>query len=178
MSERITEGRAFVFGDDIDTDQLAPGQYMAAPLETLAAHCLEAVDPAFASSVGPGDVVVAGKNFGMGSSREQAAQALKALGIAGVVALSFGGIFHRNAINVGLPVFTAQVRDQIAAGDKVALDVAGARLVNATRQTTIDLDPLPPFLLELIEDGGLVPHLEKRFAKSKTDDSSQKEFRS
>lgn len=178
MSEGITEGRAFVFGDDIDTDQLAPGQYMAAPLEILAAHCLEAVDPAFAGSVGQGDVIVAGKNFGMGSSREQAAQALKALGIAGVVAPSFGGIFHRNAINVGLPVFTALIGDEVAAGDRVALDVSGARLVNVTRQTAIALDPLPPFLLELIDDGGLVPHLEKRFAKLKTDESTQKEFRS
>jgi 3-isopropylmalate/(R)-2-methylmalate dehydratase small subunit len=174
----MIEGRAFVFGDDIDTDQLAPGQYMTAPIETLAAHCLEAVDPSFASSVGPGDVLVAGRNFGMGSSREQAAQALKALGVAGIVACSFAGIFHRNAINVGLPVLSADVGDEVVAGDRMALDVAGARLVNMTRQTTIALDPLPPFLLELINDGGLVPHLEKRFAKLKTDDSTQKESRS
>jgi len=163
-----TTGRAFVFGDDIDTDQLAPGQYMTAPIETLAAHCLEAVDPAFASSVGPGDVIVAGRNFGMGSSREQAAQALKALGVAGIVATSFAGIFHRNAINVGLPVFAADVGDRVAAGDRVALDVDGARLVNETRQIAVELEPLPPFLLELIRDGGLVPHLEKRFARTNT----------
>jgi 3-isopropylmalate/(R)-2-methylmalate dehydratase small subunit len=164
----MSEGRAFVFGDDIDTDQLAPGQYMAAPLETLAAHCLEAIDPLFASTVGPGDVIVAGKNFGMGSSREQAAQALKALGVAGIVARSFAGIFHRNAINVGLPVFAADVGDKIVAGDRVMLDVAGASLVNETRQSAIALEPLPPFLLELINDGGLVPHLEKRFARTDT----------
>ena len=173
----MTTGRAFVYGDDIDTDQLAPGQYMAAPIETLAAHCLEAVDPAFASTVGPGDVIVAGRNFGMGSSREQAAQALKALGVAGVVARSFAGIFHRNAINVGLPVFTADVGDRIAAGDAVTLDVAGARLVNETGGITIDLDPLPAFLLELINDGGLVPHLEKRFAKTRANTRAQKESR-
>mgnify|MGYP000141506898 FL=1 len=163
-----TTGRAFVYGDDIDTDQLAPGQYMTAPIETLAAHCLEAVDPAFASSVGPGDVIVAGRNFGMGSSREQAAQALKALGVAGIVATSFAGIFHRNAINVGLPVFAADVGDRVAAGGRVALDVDGARLVNETRQIAVELEPLPPFLLELIRDGGLVPHLEKRFARTNT----------
>ncbi|MCT8973664.1 3-isopropylmalate dehydratase [Microbaculum marinisediminis] len=173
----MTTGRAFVYGDDIDTDQLAPGQYMAAPIETLAAHCLEAVDPAFASTVGPGDVIVAGRNFGMGSSREQAAQALKALGVAGIVARSFAGIFHRNAINVGLPVFTADVGGPIAAGDAVKLDVAGACLVNETRGGTIDLDPLPAFLLELINDGGLVPHLEKRFAKTRADARVQKESR-
>ncbi len=179
MTWDMSEGRAFVFGDDIDTDQLAPGQYMAAPLETLAAHCLEAIDPSFASTVGPGDVIVAGKNFGMGSSREQAAQALRALGVAGIVARSFAGIFHRNAINVGLPVFAADAIDRVAAGDRVMLDVAGASLVNETRQSVIALEPLPPFLLELIDDGGLIPHLEKRFARtsSSSDTDSKKEAR-
>jgi len=173
----MTSGRAFVFGDDIDTDQLAPGQYMAKPIEELAAHCLEAVDPAFASSVASGDVLVAGKNFGMGSSREQAAIALRTLGLAGIVARSFAGIFYRNAINIGLPVFIADVGERVAAGDRVALDVKAARLVNETQGLTIDLEPLPPFLLQLIDDGGLVPHLEKRFAKAADTTSTEKESR-
>jgi 3-isopropylmalate/(R)-2-methylmalate dehydratase small subunit len=158
-------GKAFVFGDDIDTDLLAPGRFMTGPIETLAAHCLVDLDAGFAKSVEPGDVVVAGKNFGMGSSREQAPQALKHLGIAGVVARSFGGIFYRNAINLGLPVFSAHGLDVVNSGDPVDLDVEGARLVHGGG--VIELDPLPDFLLELILDGGLVPHLEKRFGTEK-----------
>jgi 3-isopropylmalate/(R)-2-methylmalate dehydratase small subunit len=100
-------GRVFLLGDDVDTDQLAPGQYMKGGLDMLAAHCLESARPDFAGSVKPGDVIVAGKNFGMGSSREQAAEALKHLGLAGVVAKSFAGIFYRNALNLGLPVLVA-----------------------------------------------------------------------
>ena len=95
-------GRAWRFGDDIDTDVLAPGIYMKKPIAELAQHCLEVVDPRFAKEVRPGDIVVAGRNFGMGSSREQAAQALIALGVAAVLAKSFAGIFYRNALNQGL----------------------------------------------------------------------------
>jgi 3-isopropylmalate/(R)-2-methylmalate dehydratase small subunit len=157
--------RAFVFGNDIDTDALAPGQYMGGGIEALAAHCLEAVDPDFASSVQPGDIVVAGKNFGMGSSREQAAQALRHLGVGAVVARSFAGIFYRNAINLGLPVFvSAADTSMLRPGDPVEIDIDGAALV--TQNGRIAFEPLPDFLLDMIADGGLVPHLEKRFAAS------------
>lgn len=157
-------GKVFRFGDNIDTDVLAPGQYMAAPLDVLASHCLEVVAPDFAGSASPGDIILAGRNFGMGSSREQAAQALKHLGIAGIVARSFGGIFYRNAINLGLPVFVHD--DMIAAGpgDEMVLDIDAARLTHPETGLVTPLEPLPGFLLELIRDGGLVPHLEKRFA--------------
>jgi 3-isopropylmalate/(R)-2-methylmalate dehydratase small subunit len=156
-------GKAFVLGDDVDTDALAPGRFMKAPINVLAAHCLCDIDPDFASAVRPGDVLVAGRNFGMGSSREQAAEALKYLGLAGVVARSFSGLFYRNAVNLGLPVFTATDLDlgRIKPGDSVELDWAAARLRHAGAD--IALDPLPDFLLQLIEDSGLVPHLEKRF---------------
>jgi 3-isopropylmalate/(R)-2-methylmalate dehydratase small subunit len=157
----MQSGKAFVYGDDVDTDALAPGRFMAGPIETLAAHCLVDLDPDFAASVRPGDIIVAGRNFGMGSSREQAAQALRHLGLAGIVALSFGGIFYRNAINLGLPVFIADGLAGIQPGDPVSLDVAGAVLAHKDHE--IRLDPLPDFLLQLIQDGGLVPHLEKRF---------------
>ena len=96
--------QAWVFGDNIDTDVLAPGRYMSGSIETLAAHCLEAVNPNFAPNAKQGDVVIAGRNFGVGSSREQAAECLTKLGIKAVVAQSFAGIFYRNAINLGLPV--------------------------------------------------------------------------
>ena len=158
--------RLWRFGDDIDTDVLAPGRYMAAPISELASHCLEAVDPEFAGSVEPGDVIVAGTNFGMGSSREQAAQALKELGLAAVIARSFAGIFYRNAINLGLPVFTADLT-HLPAGTPVAMDVAGASLTRTNTGERFELDPLPDFLLKLLNDGGLVPHLEKRFAAEK-----------
>ena len=160
-------GRAFVFGDDIDTDVLAPGRYMKVSIEELAKHCLEAVDPGFASNVRPGDVVVAGRNFGMGSSREQAAQALKVLGVAAVVAQSFGGIFYRNALNLGLPVVVCSQTNAINAGDRLGVDLAGGKVVNETSGRKLPSEPLPQFLLNMLEDGGLVPHLEKRFARLK-----------
>jgi 3-isopropylmalate/(R)-2-methylmalate dehydratase small subunit len=160
-------GRAFVFGDDIDTDVLAPGRYMKGSIEELAKHCLEAIDPGFASNVRPDDIVVAGRNFGMGSSREQAAQALKVLGVAAVVAKSFGGIFYRNALNLGLPVVVCAETDAIEAGDRLSVDLAGGAVVNQTSGRALPSEPLPQFLRDMLSDGGLVPHLEKRFARQK-----------
>jgi 3-isopropylmalate/(R)-2-methylmalate dehydratase small subunit len=160
-------GRAFVFGDDIDTDALAPGRYMKGSIEELAQHCLEAIAPGFAKDVRPGDVVVAGRNFGMGSSREQAAQALKVLGVAAVIAKSFGGIFYRNALNLGLPVVVCAEADSIRAGDRLSFDLAGGAVVNETSGRTLPSEPLPQFLRDMLADGGLVPHLERRFARQK-----------
>ncbi|HVV93354.1 MAG TPA: 3-isopropylmalate dehydratase small subunit [Hyphomicrobiales bacterium] len=157
-------GRAFVFGDAIDTDVLAPGIYMKEPIAVLAQHCLEAVDPSFATGVRPGDVVVAGKSFGIGSSREQAAQALKELGVATVLAQSFGTIFYRNALNLGLPVLVCADTARIRAGDRVSVDAASGLVRNETTGEELRAQPLPDFLLAMIADGGLVPHLEKRFA--------------
>jgi 3-isopropylmalate/(R)-2-methylmalate dehydratase small subunit len=159
----MSAGRAFVFGDDIDTDALAPGSYMKSPIEVIAAHCLEAVDPSFAARIKPGDVVVAGKGFGSGSSREQAAEALKHLGAACVVAKSFGGIFYRNALNLGLPVIVCADADRIRDGDMVEVDARAGVIVNETTGERLKAQPLPDFLLAMIADGGLVPHLEKRF---------------
>ena len=158
-------GRAFVFGDNIDTDVLAPGRYMKASVEELARHCMEAIAPDFANTVQAGDVVVAGRNFGMGSSREQAAQALKILGVSAVVANSFGGIFLRNALNLGLPVMVCPATDEIRQDDRVAVDLVGGRVINETTAATLPGEPLPGFLLEMLADGGLVPLLEKRLAK-------------
>lgn len=159
----MSSGKAFVFGDDIDTDMLAPGQYMTAPIDVLASHCLEAIAPEFASQVKPGDVIFAGENFGIGSSREQAAQALKHLGITAIVARSFGGIFYRNAINLGLAVFEATDELDILPGEPVSLDTALAVVTFDKRQKTLQLKPLPGFLLDIVESGGLVAQLEKRF---------------
>lgn len=164
-------GRAFVFGDDVDTDQIAPGNYMAGSIEALAGHALETLRPDFAQSVKPGDLVVAGRNFGMGSSREQAAEALKFLGVAGVVARSFAGIFYRNAINLGLPVLIADNLSAIVDGDAANLDVAGARVCLTDKGIDIALEPLPDDLKAMLSDGGLVPHLKKRFAAERKEHS-------
>lgn len=157
-------GRVFLFGDDIDTDQLAPGAYMKGSIEALASHCLETARPDFAASVQPGDIVVAGRNFGMGSSREQAAEALKHLGVAGVVARSFAGIFYRNAINLGLPVLVGADLETVADGDRAALDLDKSELRIVDRNLSVRLEPLPDNLRHMLRDGGLVPHLKKRFA--------------
>lgn len=156
-----------MFGDNIDTDVLAPGRYMKGSIEELAKHCLEAVAPAFAGDVRPGDVVVAGRNFGMGSSREQAAQALKVLGVSAVVAKSFGGIFYRNALNFGLPVVVCAETASINESDKVRIDLALGTVTNETSGRILPSEPLPAFLREMLADGGLVPHLEKKFANQK-----------
>jgi 3-isopropylmalate/(R)-2-methylmalate dehydratase small subunit len=160
-------GRAFVFGDGINTDVLAPGVYMKAPIEELARHCLEAVDPAFASTVRPGDIVVGGRSFGAGSSREQAAQALKHLGVTAVLAKSFGGIFYRNALNLGLVVLVCADVDRITDGDDVSVDPRTGVITNRTRAETYVAEPLPEFLMEMIEAGGLVPHLETKLARQR-----------
>lgn len=157
-------GRAWVFGDDVDTDQLAPGAYMKGGLDELAGHCLEQLDPAFAREVRPGDIVVAGRNFGVGSSREQAAQALRHLGVAAVLARSFAGIFYRNAINLGLPVLVCPETARIAAGSRLEVDPASGTVRDHTAGATLACRPLPAFLLAMLADGGLVPHLEKKLA--------------
>jgi len=159
MSE---SGRAWVYGDDVDTDLLAPGAYMRRPIGELARHCLEAVDPAFARQVAPGDIVVGGWNFGMGSSREQAAQALRELGVRAVVARSFAGIFYRNALNLGLLALVSPDIERILPGDVLTLDPAAGRIENTTRGEVLACEAIPDHLLEMVQAGGLVPHLERR----------------
>ncbi|MEQ7156258.1 3-isopropylmalate dehydratase [Brevundimonas aurifodinae] len=160
-------GRAFVFGDQIDTDLLAPGHRMKLEPDALAAHCLEAVDPTFASAVRPGDFVVAGLNFGLGSSREQAAVSLKRLGVRAVIARSFARIFWRNAINLGLPAVTLAEADQITAGDRLSLDLEAGRLTNETQGRSYAFAPFPDHLTAMMRDGGLIAHL-KRSAQPET----------
>lgn len=161
--------RAFVFGDGIDTDVLAPGQFMRGGIEALAANCLEAIRPGFSTAVAPGDILVAGKNFGVGSSREQAAQALAHLGVAAVIAPSFAGIFYRNAINVGLPVLVCEDVGAVNDGDHVELasDFSSFKLTERPAPNVIMLQPLPPNIRQMLADGGLVPHLQKRFDRER-----------
>ena len=152
------KARIWRFGDGIDTDAMAPGQYMKLPIQELARHCMEGVRPEFATGVRPGDVVVAGANFGIGSSREQAPQALATLGVAGVVAASFAGLFYRNAINLGLPVLVCRDVEPLEDGAAVSLDATAATLTLGNG-ATVRLEPMPRFLLDIVEAGGLIPHL-------------------
>jgi 3-isopropylmalate/(R)-2-methylmalate dehydratase small subunit len=158
-------GKAWIFGDNIDTDVLAPGLYMKGPLAKLAQHCLEAVDPNFAANVQQGDVIVAGSNFGIGSSREQAVEVLKLLGVRTLIAKSFAGIFFRNTLNFGIIALACKEAGKISPGDRIAADPAKGTITNHTTGETYICDPLPEQLLEMVTDGGLVEHLEKKLAK-------------
>jgi 3-isopropylmalate/(R)-2-methylmalate dehydratase small subunit len=155
-------GRAWVFGDKIDTDVLAPGALMKLTPGELAKHCLEAVEPRFAKEVRPGDVVVAGASFGIGSSREQAAVSLKLLGVQAVLAKSFARIFYRNAYNLGLPAVFFPHADDIAAGDQIAIDLAGGVVSNLTTDRVYAIAPAPAHLRAIVEAGGIVGYLRQR----------------
>jgi 3-isopropylmalate/(R)-2-methylmalate dehydratase small subunit len=154
-----------LFGDDLNTEALAPGRYMKFGIEEIAKHCLESVDPLFAAQVHAGDVVVGGKNFGAGSSREQAAAVLAHLGVAAVVAPSFAGLFYRNAFNLGLPLLVCAEARTILPGDFLEVDVEAGRIENLTQRARHACEPVPAHLLALIRDGGLLGHLEKRLRK-------------
>ena len=156
--------RAWVLGDDVDTDVIAPGRYMKFGIEEIAKHCLESLLPSFASSVRKGDFIIAGTNFGAGSSREQAPAALKHLGIAALVAPSFAGLFYRNALNLGLPAVVCADARRVQDGEKLTLDFETASLRRENGET-ISFEPIPPHLLQMVRDGGLLAHLEKRLKK-------------
>ena len=162
MTQAAAPGRAFVFGDNIDTDVLAPGLYMKKPIQELAKHCLEAVDPAFATTVRPGDIVVGGENFGLGSSREQAAEALRHLGVTILLAKSFAGLFFRNCINLGVAPIECAETGRLKSGDLLAVDPITGMIENRTQNETYKGVPIPAHLVEMVRDGGVIPHLEKR----------------
>jgi len=155
-------GRAWVYGDDINTDLLAPAAHLKGSMEILARHCLEDLDKDFASSVHEGDVFVAGNNLGIGSSREQAPQALQILGIRALLAKSYGRIFYRNALNLGLTTLVCPHSDRIHMGDELRVDAAAGKVHNLTTGETLTCEPLPGHLLEMMSDGGLIPHLKKK----------------
>jgi 3-isopropylmalate/(R)-2-methylmalate dehydratase small subunit len=156
------EGRVWKYGDDINTDVIFPGKYTytISDPEELAKHALEDLDPDFASKVQKGDIVVAGKNFGCGSSREQAATSLKYAGVSAVIAKSFARIFFRNAINAGLPVIIcAEAVDEIEDGSTISIDFSAGKIT--VGEKAFGFPPLPPEILGILEDGGLIPHTKK-----------------
>lgn len=154
--------RAWVLGDDVDTDVIAPGRYMKFGIEEIAGHCLESVSPGFSSSVRTGDFVVAGRNFGAGSSREQAPAALKHLGVAALIAESFAGLFYRNALNLGLPAVVCADARRIRDGERLEIDFTRSTIANRSTGEQLAFEPIPAHLLAMVRDGGLLPHLEKR----------------
>ena len=161
-ASRATGARVWRLGADVDTDALAPGHAMKQGIEVIARHCLESVRPEFAGAVRPGDVVVAGPNFGIGSSREQAASVLVHLGVAVVIAPSFGGLYFRNAFNVGLLLLTCDRADEIAEGERIGFDARAGRVVRAGGEA-LACDLIPAFLLDMVEAGGLLAQLQQRF---------------
>jgi 3-isopropylmalate/(R)-2-methylmalate dehydratase small subunit len=153
-------GTAWVFGDNIDTDQLAPGGTLKSGIDVVASQCLGQVNSKFASGVRPGDYVVGGSNFGIGSSREQAAHALCHLGVAAVIAKSFGGIFYRNAFNFGLMALVCPDASAITHGERLAIDPEKGTVHNLTRNETYSCEAVPSHLVDIVRAGGLVPYLE------------------
>ena len=163
------EGTVFRYGRDVDTDVIIPARYLNSSDQAhLAAHAMEDIDPAFATTVRPGDVIVAEENFGCGSSREHAPVAIKAAGVACVIAKSFARIFYRNSINVGLPILECPAAvDAICAGDTVSVDTERGTITNNRTGETFTAEPFPPFIAEIIEAGGLVERTRAKLAAAK-----------
>jgi len=153
-------------GADVDTDQLAPGAYMKLGIHDIAKHCLEGVRPEFAGQVKAGDVLAAGPNFGIGSSREQAADALVKLGVRAVIAPSYGGLYFRNAFNLGLLLLTCKEAESLEEGEQISLDLNQWAVVRANGQR-LDCDPIPDFLVAMVEAGGLLPQLKLRLQQQR-----------
>ncbi len=159
------EGKVWKFGDHIDTDLIIAARYLntSEPSE-LARHVMEDADPEFVSKMSPGDIIVAGVNFGSGSSREHAPIALKAAGVAAVIAPTFARIFYRNAFNMGLPIFELPEAKEINEGDVVRIDMANGEIINKTRGKSYKFTPIPEFMQELVDAGGLIEYAKKEIA--------------
>lgn len=164
-------GTVWKYGDNVDTDAIIPARYLNMSMaEELAQHCMEDIDPGFAGAVKPGDIIVAGENFGCGSSREHAPLAIKGAGVSCVVAKSFARIFYRNAVNIGLPIL--ECPDAVAdaeKGDVLTVDVEAGLVTNTRTGKTMPVSPFPPFLMRIIAAGGLVPYTRERLGSRKAE---------
>jgi 3-isopropylmalate/(R)-2-methylmalate dehydratase small subunit len=161
------QGKVWLFGDDIDTDLIIPARYLntSDPRE-LAAHCMEDADPSFAHKVKAGDMIVAGKNFGCGSSREHAPISIKEAGVACVIGSTFARIFYRNAINIGLPILESpEASADIKEGDEIRVDLDSGTIRNLSNGATYQAKPFPPFMQELIAAGGLISYVQRHVGK-------------
>ena len=157
----IYKGKAWKFGDDIDTDAIIPARYLnTSDPEELAKHCMEDADPEFVNKMNKGDIIVAGENFGSGSSREHAPIAIKACGVSCVIAKSFARIFFRNSFNIGLPILEApQAVDEIEEGDELEVNFQTGEIKNLTKNKIYQSQPIPDFMQELVKKGGLLNYV-------------------
>ena len=157
MQKANIDGKVWRFGKDIDTDLIIAARYLNTSVpEELAKHVMEDADPEFVSKMSVGDVIVAGENFGCGSSREHAPIALKAAGVAAIIAPTFARIFYRNSFNMGLPIFELAQSAEISEGDEVSVDMNNGTVTNKTTNKTYSFTPIPEFMQELIDAGGLM----------------------
>jgi 3-isopropylmalate/(R)-2-methylmalate dehydratase small subunit len=158
----VLKGRAFKFGDNISTDHITPGRlaHLRSNLPELAKHVMEDADPTFANRIKPGDFIVAGSNFGLGSSREHAPLVIKMTGVSAILAKSVARIFFRNAINLGLPVLICNT-SKIDDGDELEVDLASGTIKDLTNGTKVVFGRIPKAMLKILEDGGLIPHIQK-----------------
>ena len=159
------EGRVFRYGDNVDTDVIIPARYLnTSDKKELASHCMEDIDSGFVKSVQHGDIIVAGKNFGCGSSREHAPIAIKESGVSCVIATTFARIFFRNSINIGLPILECpEASQEIQKGDKVSVDFSTGEIFDETTGKKYKAEPFPPFMQNLIAAGGLVPYIKENY---------------
>jgi 3-isopropylmalate/(R)-2-methylmalate dehydratase small subunit len=155
------EGKAWKFGDDVNTDEIIPARYLnTTDRKEMASHCMEDIDPEFTKKIAPGDIIVADKNFGCGSSREHAPIAIKVAEISCVIARSFARIFYRNSINIGLPIFACEEAAlKIAEGDQVSVDLVSGTITNLTKNETYKAQPFPEFMQQIIAAGGLMNYV-------------------
>ncbi|MCU0651787.1 MAG: 3-isopropylmalate dehydratase small subunit [Candidatus Omnitrophica bacterium] len=159
----IIKGKAHKFTDDINTDDIIAAKYLISTNESeLGSHCMETISPDFCKNVTQGDIIVAGKNFGCGSSREHAPLAIKGCGVAAVIAKSFSGIFFRNAINIGLPFLESKDTDEISDGDILEIDLNSGLIKNLTKKRSYQTAAFPEFLQKIVQDGGLMKYILKK----------------
>lgn len=165
----LLKGRVWRFGDDIDTDAIIPARYLnTSDPKELARHVMEDADKEFPNKVKAGDIIVAGKNFGCGSSREHAPIAIKAAGVQAVIAKSFARIFYRNSFNIGLPIFESEeASEKIKEGDTVEIDADSGTIKNISTGEQYTAKPIPPFMQELISTGGLIEWTKKKVSRGR-----------
>ncbi len=166
--QKVLKGKAFVYGPNIDTDQIYPGRFLdLTDPDQVGKHALEGADPNFVKEVQPGDLIVASTNFGCGSSREHAAVTLKAAGVGAILADSFGRIFYRNVINLGVPLIVCPgISEIVKRGDVLQVDMASGKVTNETTGATVQAQPLSDYVMNILESGGIKPLIKKQYGQA------------